>query len=72
MTAAEVKTIVIIMASMIVLIGSFIPEGMVISYGGFNKAPTALKIYVILHLGVIVSGVLYISWLRPPEIYLGL
>ena len=69
MTAPDVQVLAIFMAAIIVFIISFIPECMLIKYDSFVEAPILLKIYVIIHLGIIIGGTLYISMLKPPSIY---
>ena len=69
MTAENIKIFTVVTVGIIVLIISFIPECILAKYESFIKAPMILKIYIIIHLGIIILGVLYISYLRPPEIY---
>ena len=69
MTAEDIRVFAMITVGLLVLIVSFIPECIITKYEGFEKAPMILKLYIIIHLVIITAGVLYISWLRPPEIY---
>ena len=69
MTAENILVMATITVGLFVLIVSFIPECILINYDGFKNAPMVLKIYIIIHLVIIIAGVLYISWIKPPEVY---
>ena len=73
MISAEVQTMLLFILGFIAAMVSIIPECIIITtYHDFNDMPIALKIYTIIHLIVIIAVVLYLNWIRPSEIYLGM
>lgn len=70
MTATEIQTMVGCVAILIVIILSCIPECMLITtYDVFSEAPISLKLYVVIHVAILIIAVLWLSWLRPPSDY---
>lgn len=72
MTTVEFQSIVAFTVVFIVLMVSLIPECMLVTYESFKKAPVSLKIYTVIHVGIIIAIVLYLNWIRPSSIYLGM
>lgn len=69
MLATEVWIVIICMVCVMALVVVFIPESFIIRHDLYEKAPTLFKLCVIIVFSIIIAGVLYISWIRPPEAY---
>lgn len=72
MTAVEVQKMMIFAVGLTVLMVSFIPECILITHDDFKNAPVSLKIYTVIHIGIIIAIALYMNWIRPSSVYLGI
>lgn len=73
MSTVEVQSMIAFTVGFIVLMVSSIPECILMAkYENFKDAPIALQVYTVIHIGIIITIVLYVNWLKPSDIYLGI
>ncbi len=72
MPTTEFWVIVVCMTCVIALVVLFIPDSFIIRQDVYEKMEILYKLCIFVVLLLFIVAVLYISWLRPPEIILGI
>ena len=72
MPTTDFLVVVVCMVSVIALVVVFIPDSFIIRQDVYEKIQILYKICVFIVLLLFIVAILYISWLRPPEIILGI
>ena len=72
MPTTEFWVIVVCMVSVTALVVLLIPDSFIIRQDVYEKITILYKLCIFIVLLIVIVAVLYISWLRPPEIILGI
>lgn len=69
MIAKELQIALAFTVGFIILMVSLIPEIILVTYDITKEPPLGLKIYTIIHMGLLIIMILYLNWTEPSIIY---